>query len=145
MKRTLLTIMLIFVVINYSFTKDKFYECQINMFYEALPNLNKKVGVASFYHDKFHGRKTASGELFNQNAYTAAHKTLPFGTKLLIKNLSNNKEVIVVVNDRGPFIKGRSIDLSKAAAKELNFISKGIQKIEYTVLNDSNKNHFLVN
>ena len=79
----------------------------------ALPLLGKE-GVASYYHDKYHGRKTASGVIYNRDSLTCAHKTLPFGTKLLVKNLSNNKQVEVVVTDRGPFVGKREIDLSYA-------------------------------
>lgn len=70
---------------------------------------------ASYYHDKFNGRKTASGEKFDNNLYTAAHKTLPFGTKIKVTNPINNQSVLVTVNDRGPFVKNREIDLSKKA------------------------------
>lgn len=76
-------------------------------------------GVASFYASKFHGRKTASGEIYDQNKLTCAHRTLPFGTKLLVRNLDNGNECEVEVNDRGPFVKKRVLDLSKAAAKKL--------------------------
>ncbi|MEB8431903.1 septal ring lytic transglycosylase RlpA family protein [Cocleimonas sp. KMM 6892] len=72
-------------------------------------------GKASYYADKYHGRKTANGERFNQRAKTAAHKKLPFGTWLRVTNVNNGKTVIVRVNDRGPFVKGRIIDLSKSA------------------------------
>jgi rare lipoprotein A len=74
---------------------------------------------ASYYHDKFNGRKTASGEKFDNNLYTAAHKTLKFGTKIKVTNTFNNESVIVTVNDRGPFVKGREIDLSKKAFMEI--------------------------
>lgn len=74
---------------------------------------------ASYYHDKFNGRKTASGEKFDNNLYTAAHKTLKFGTKIKVTNSVNNEFVIVTVNDRGPFVKGREIDLSKKAFMEI--------------------------
>ena len=74
---------------------------------------------ASYYHDKFNGRKTANGEKFNNNLYTAAHKKLKFGTKLRVTNTVNGKSVIVTVNDRGPFVKGREIDLSKKAFMEI--------------------------
>ena len=93
-----------------------------------------KEGVASYYHDKHHGLKTASGQIYDKNKMTCAHKTLPFGTKLKVTNLSNNKTITVIVNDRGPFIKGRVIDLSKAAADTLGFINKGIQKVEYEIV-----------
>lgn len=74
---------------------------------------------ASYYHDKFNGRKTASGEKFDNNLYTAAHRTLKFGTKIKVTNKVNNQSVIVTVNDRGPFIKDREIDLSKRAFMEI--------------------------
>jgi rare lipoprotein A len=79
----------------------------------------KKNVHASYYSDKLNGRKTASGEIFNNTKYTAAHKTLNFGTKLKVTNLANNKSVVVVVNDRGPFSKVREIDLSKKAFMEI--------------------------
>jgi rare lipoprotein A len=81
--------------------------------------LYKEDVHASYYHDKFNGRKTASGEKFDNNLYTAAHKTLKFGTKLKITNPLNNESVIVTVNDRGPFTKGREIDLSKKAFMDI--------------------------
>ncbi len=85
---------------------------------------------ASYYADKFHGRKTASGAIYHRDSLTCAHKTLPFGTVLKVKNLRNDKEVIVTVTDRGPFIKGRTIDLSYAAAKEIGMIPHGILTVE---------------
>ncbi len=81
-----------------------------------LPQVNEDgeiTTVASWYGPGFHGKKTASGEVFDQNKMTAASKTLPFGTRLKVRNLKNGKIVTVVINDRGPFIKGRGIDLSK--------------------------------
>lgn len=77
--------------------------------------LYKKSGHASYYADKFHGRKTASGERFDMHKFTAAHKKLPFGTKVRVTNEANGKSVIVEINDRGPFVKSREIDLSKKA------------------------------
>lgn len=77
--------------------------------------LLKKSAEASYYADKFNGRKTASGERFSNNKLTAAHRKLPFGTKLKVTNLANNESVIVEVNDRGPFKRGRELDLSKKA------------------------------
>ncbi len=97
----------------------------------------KKVGYASFYHDKFEGRKTSSGEKFRQKKMTCAHRTLPFGTAVKVTNLANEKTVIVKVNDRGPFAKGRIIDLSKAAARELDFVRAGVTKVKIEVLNDT--------
>ena len=80
----------------------------------------KSKGIASYYHDKFNGKKTASGERFNNKDYTAAHKELQFGTKVRVTNLANAKSVIVTINDRGPFSKGREIDLSKKAFMEIS-------------------------
>lgn len=90
-----------------------------------------KTGTASWYGPGFHGKQTASGERFNQHSLTAAHKTLPFGTKLCVTNLDNNKTVQVVVNDRGPFVGNRILDLSKEAARQLGFMSQGVCKIQY--------------
>ena len=84
---------------------------------------------ASYYGEAFNGRPTSSGEIFDMNAYTAAHKTLPFGTFLEVTNLENGKKVVVRVNDRGPFVPNREIDLSKAAAKSLGMISRGITRV----------------
>jgi len=88
---------------------------------------------ASYYGKGFHGRKTANGEIFNKNGLTAAHKTLPFNTRLKITH--NGKSVIVRINDRGPFIKGRSLDLSEGAAKQIGMFRKGVGKVCYTFLN----------
>ncbi len=84
---------------------------------------------ASYYGEAFNGKPTSSGEIFDMNAYTAAHKTLPFGTLLEVTNLENGKKVVVRVNDRGPFIANREIDLSKAAAVSLGMVSKGITRV----------------
>ena len=93
---------------------------------------------ASYYADKFHGRKTASGEIFNMYDFTCAHKTLPFGTILRVTNLSNNKSVNVRVNDRGPFAKGREIDVSKAAAQKLDMIKTGTANVRIEIINGKN-------
>lgn len=87
-------------------------------------------GYASYYADKYEGRKTSNGEIFRQRKLTAAHKTLPFGTKVKVTNLSNGQTVRVRINDRGPFIEGRIIDLSKAAAKKIDMISAGVIKVK---------------
>lgn len=88
-----------------------------------------QVGIASYYHDKYQGRKTASGEAYDKDAYTAAHRKLAFGTTVLVTNLQNGKTVQVRVNDRGPFVKGRIIDLSRIAAEEIEIISQGLAKV----------------
>ncbi len=91
-------------------------------------------GKASFYHDKFEGRQTANGEIFSQSKFTAAHKTLSFGTKLKVTNLRNGRQAIVVINDRGPFVAGRIIDLSRAAAEQLDMINEGVADVECEVI-----------
>ena len=85
---------------------------------------------ASWYGPGFHGRKTANGEVYDQMSFTAAHKSLKFGTLLKITNLKNNKSVVIRINDRGPYINGRDLDLSKAAALELGMVRKGVAKIK---------------
>lgn len=90
--------------------------------------------VATYYSKRFHGRKTASGERYDQNTFTAAHKNLPFNTILKVTNPSNGKSVIVKINDRGPFTRGRDIDLSYAAAKELGMLRAGVIKTEVEFL-----------
>lgn len=91
-------------------------------------------GQASYYSDKFRGKKTASGERYDSGKLTAAHKTLPFGTMVKVTNLSNGLSVVVKVNDRGPFARGRIIDLSKKAARKIGMINAGVAnvKLEYT-------------
>lgn len=85
---------------------------------------------ASWYGPRFHGRLTANGEIYDQMAYTAAHKSLPFGTMLRLTNEKNNKSVVVRINDRGPYIPGRQIDLSKQVAMDLGTYNKGVVKLK---------------
>lgn len=92
-------------------------------------------GQASWYGPGFHGRYTASGEVFNQNAMTAAHRTLPFGTRVRVTNLNNNRQVTVRINDRGPFSRGRVIDLSAAAARAIGLQRAGVGPVRVEVLN----------
>lgn len=94
----------------------------------------EKVGLASFYADKFEGRQTANGEIYYHAKKTAAHRTLPFGSIVKVSNLENNKVAIVRINDRGPFVDGRIIDLSKSIAKELGFVDKGLAKVRIEVI-----------
>ena len=91
-----------------------------------------KVGNATYYGDKWHGRRAADGSIFNQDSLTCAHKTLPFGTILHVRNPKNGKEVVVRVTDRGPFRKNTVIDLSKAAAKHIDMIHAGVAQVEIT-------------
>ncbi|NOT74837.1 MAG: septal ring lytic transglycosylase RlpA family protein [Cyclobacteriaceae bacterium] len=93
-----------------------------------------QTGKASFYADKFEGRQTASGEKYKHSKLTAAHKTLPFGTKLRVTNISNSQTVEVVVNDRGPYAEGRIIDLSKSAAEKLGFVHMGLAEVKIEVV-----------
>ena len=87
------------------------------------------VGMASYYADKFQGRPTASGERFDNGKLTAAHRTLPFGTRVRVTNLANGRSVTVRVNDRGPFVKGRIVDLSVAAAKRIDMVRAGVVRV----------------
>ncbi|MBB3188862.1 rare lipoprotein A [Halomonas cerina] len=98
------------------------------------PRIEPQKGVASFYGDRFQGRPTASGEPFNAQALTAAHPTLPFGTRVLVTRRDNGREVEVRINDRGPYAKGRVIDLSKRAAKALGMISQGTAPVVITAV-----------
>ena len=92
-------------------------------------------GIASYYGSKFHGRRTASGQAFDMHAMTAAHRTLPFGSQVRVTNKANGKSVIVTVNDRGPFVRGREIDVSRAAAEQLGIVGPGHGKVEIALLN----------
>ena len=109
-----------------------------NKSFSQLKTDSTTTGTASYYAQKFEGRKTASGEIFNHQKLTAAHKYLPFGTVVKVTNLSNDSTVIVMINDRLPTKSKRSIDLTKAAAIQLNFIKKGLTKVSIQIL-DSNK------
>ncbi|MCS7000244.1 MAG: septal ring lytic transglycosylase RlpA family protein [Bacteroidota bacterium] len=93
-------------------------------------------GLASYYHDDFHGRRTASGEVFRQDRLTAAHPTLPFGTRVHVRNLRNGRSVVVRITDRGPFVPGRIIDLSRAAAEHLGMLADGIAEVEIIPLEE---------
>ena len=105
---------------------------------ESSPRIERKgvtnYMVSSFYADKFHGRTTSNGEVFNMYALTCAHKTLPFNTKLRVTNEDNGKTVIVRVNDRGPFITGRDLDLSYEAARQIGLIAEGVKKLRVEIL-----------
>ncbi|PYO03504.1 MAG: septal ring lytic transglycosylase RlpA family lipoprotein [Candidatus Rokuibacteriota bacterium] len=92
------------------------------------------TGLASWYGDPHHGRETASGEVFDKTKPTAAHRALPFGTRLAVTNLDNGRTVEVRVNDRGPFVNGRIIDLSEAAARRLGGIGTGLMRVRVRVV-----------
>jgi rare lipoprotein A len=90
----------------------------------------KEVGVASYYAHKYHGKKTASGETYNMHDMTAAHRTLAFGSEVRVTNLTNGNSVVVRINDRGPYARGRVIDLSLAAARKLDMVRTGVARVE---------------
>lgn len=100
----------------------------------SITSSTDNVVYASYYHDKFNGRKTASGEVFNNSDFTVAHKSLKFKTKVKITNLRTNKSVVVRVNDRGPYVKTRTFDLSKAAYQSIGNIDRGVMPVTYEIL-----------
>ncbi|MBW1867285.1 MAG: septal ring lytic transglycosylase RlpA family protein [Deltaproteobacteria bacterium] len=104
--------------------------------YQPLPHARgfQQKGIASWYGKKFHGRKTSSGEIYNMYAVTAAHKTLPLGTYVRVHNLKNHKKIDVRINDRGPFVRGRIIDLSYGAAKKMGIVGAGTAPVEIIAL-----------
>jgi rare lipoprotein A len=95
---------------------------------------NVTDGTASYYGDRFDGRRTASGVRFDKNALTAAHRTLEFGTRVSVTNKANGRSVEVVINDRGPFVRGRTIDLSKAAAREIGMLGRGVAPVRLEIV-----------
>jgi len=95
---------------------------------------NVRSGVASYYGKRFHGRTTANGERFNMHAMTAAHRSLPFGTRVKVTYPSTGRSVTVRINDRGPFIGGRTIDLSRGAAAALGMVDAGVAKVKLEIL-----------
>lgn len=103
-----------------------------------------ETGLASWYGPKFHGKRTASGEVFNQEKLTAAHPTLPWGSRVKVTNLANGKSVDVRINDRGPFGKGRIIDVSRAAARALDMVERGLTTVQLEWLSDSETSNELV-
>ncbi|WP_093413391.1 MULTISPECIES: septal ring lytic transglycosylase RlpA family protein [unclassified Pseudomonas] len=104
--------------------------------YNVDPRGYDESGTASYYGAKHHGKRTASGEPFDQHALTAAHRKLPFGTRVKVTNLNNDKTVIVRINDRGPFTRGRLIDLSRAAADQLGMLRSGTARVRVQALSD---------
>ncbi|HIE29617.1 TPA: septal ring lytic transglycosylase RlpA family protein [Candidatus Poribacteria bacterium] len=96
--------------------------------------MSGQYGIASWYGPPFHGRLTANGEIYDMSKLTAAHKELPFNTRVRVTNLDNGKSVVVRINDRGPFVKGRIIDLSKEAARMIDMVNAGISVVELSIL-----------
>ena len=123
MKRgTLLIIMMISTLGTYSFKNN-------------TEDANK-TSFASYYHDKFNGRKTASGDIFSNSKMTAANRTLPFGTMVKVTNLRSGKSVVVEINDRGPFHSARALDLSKAAFQAIGNTARGTMPVEYEIIDN---------
>ena len=95
---------------------------------------SSQAGMASYYHDRFHGRRTASGSRYDKRAFSAAHKTLPIGTQVRVTDARSGKSVVVRINDRGPYARGRVIDLSRAAAREIGLTHKGVARVKLEIL-----------
>jgi rare lipoprotein A len=108
----------------------------LGKWYQPLPHAEgfRQNGIASWYGREFHGKKTSNGEIYNMYAMTAAHKTLPLGTYVRVSNLQNNRSAVVRINDRGPFVRGRVIDLSYAAADDIGIVDSGTAWVEVVAL-----------
>ncbi|MDC3091219.1 septal ring lytic transglycosylase RlpA family protein [Rickettsiales bacterium] len=115
------------------------YKVKGQWFYPAVDYNYDEIGIASWYGPNFHGKKTANGEIFDQNTISAAHKTLPLPSIVKVTNLENNLSLEIRINDRGPFIRGRIIDLSKEAAKELDFFKNGTAKVRVQIVEDKSR------
>ena len=112
----------------------------LNLFLTAsIIAQDDEFGIASYYSDLFHGKPTASGELYDKGKMTAAHKTLPFGTMVKVTDLENNRTVQVRVNDRGPFISGRIIELSRSAANSIGLVDKGVSRVKVEILKSASE------
>ncbi|MDP6345035.1 MAG: septal ring lytic transglycosylase RlpA family protein [Alphaproteobacteria bacterium] len=112
------------------------YQVQGVWYYPRVDPQYDHTGIASWYGQKFHGRLTANGETYDMNTLTAAHKTLPMPTRVQVTNLANGRSLILKVNDRGPFVNGRIIDVSRRAAQLLGFYNQGTAKVRVTVIDD---------
>ncbi len=116
------------------------YEVFGKKYYPTVAHFNDQfTGIASWYGPDFHAKKTSNGEVYNMYAQTAAHKTLPMNTMVKVENLDNGKSTIVRINDRGPFVRGRIIDLSNKAAHDVDMVKKGTAKVRLTVLGFNGK------
>ena len=122
------------------------YKINGKWYYPAVDYDYEEIGIASWYGPGFHGKKTANGEIFDQNKVSAAHRTLPMPSVVRVTNLDNGKVLPKVrINDRGPFAGNRIIDLSKKAAKELGFVNTGIARVKVEILENESREHALVN
>jgi rare lipoprotein A len=134
------------MVTHNSRTQGKIFFPILGLFFLFLSGCRPKVdyfpggavqtGVASWYGEEFHGRRTSSREVYDMNDLTAAHNTLPFGSVVMVTNLDNGKSVVVRINDRGPFVKNRVIDLSYAAARAIDMIGTGTAPVRIEVMSD---------
>ena len=111
----------------------RFTSREDNPIQASEPGTHQLAGIASYYSDEFHGRKTSNGETFDMHELTAAHRTLPFNTKVRVTNLENNKSIVVRINDRGPFKDNRVIDLSFEAAKQIGLIANGTASVRLEI------------
>ena len=134
MKRILLAFILLMQVMTDVYAQSA--ADSIRRVHKKMPVALVDTGVASYYHSKFQGRITASGELYDQDKFSAAHNRLPLGTKIKVTNLRNKRTVIVKVNDRLHHRNKRLVDLSRAAASKLGFIGRGITRVKVEVLKD---------
>ena len=142
--KVLLILLFVFVVNaenNASESMTKFIEIKNGL---NVSFIDKGTITATWYGNEFHGNSTANGEIYNQNGLTAAHRTLPFGTLLKLTNEKNGKSVIVRINDRGPFSRGRELDLSKKAAEDLGIINCGYARLSTQQIILQNNNNQLV-
>ncbi len=122
------------------------YKINGKWYYPSVDYDYEEIGIASWYGPGFHGKKTANGEIFDQNKVSAAHRTLPMPSIVRVTNLDNGKVLPKVrINDRGPFAGNRIIDLSKKAAQELGFVNTGIAKVKVEILENESREHALVN
>ncbi|MHC8509443.1 MAG: septal ring lytic transglycosylase RlpA family protein [Rhodospirillales bacterium] len=115
------------------------YQIRGAWYYPAVDYQYDETGIASWYGPNFHGKQTANGEVFNQNGLTAAHRTLPMPSRVRVTNLENGRSLVMTVNDRGPFSKGRIIDLSRRSAQLLGVIRKGTAKVRVTIIPDESR------
>jgi rare lipoprotein A len=108
--------------------------CAARLAAPLVPPPPPRLGVVSYYANRFHGRRTASGARYDRTQLTAAHRTLPFGTLVRVTNPHNQRSVVVRINDRGPYIRGRELDLSREAARVLGVLSRGIARVAWEIL-----------
>ena len=131
---TKMVILSVFMGISLALPATVLFARETSSHQSRAAHIKPVTGIASYYGGKFHGKRTASGEIFNKNAMTAAHRSLAFGTKVKVTNLRNGRTVLVRVNDRGPHVRGRIIDLSQAAAKKIGLSYAGTARVKLEVL-----------